>query len=199
MKRSLVINSLCFFILIVLSSCQSKDEIEIKMKSEQKQKEMLDSYTYEDYKRVYDKVVTESKKINKDKEILNKWIIRTLATEALYYENDLSSEQVVNLAQQKMEEHRLWVSYATEHYGIQVNSDMVDKYITDGPDKSSIPQHLAYADALGITLKDLNHTFDRDLYEKNVIWLELKPLLEKEYGTISNNELIKKYEKAIRR
>ncbi|KZE69099.1 hypothetical protein AWM68_02205 [Fictibacillus phosphorivorans] len=75
----------------------------------------------------------------------------------------------------------------------------VDQFIKAGPDHSDLPQHLAYADALGLSLDQLNHQFDRDLYEKNVMWLKLKPKLEKKYGAISNHALVEKYEAEIQR
>ena len=58
---------------------------------------------------------------------------------------------------------------------------------------SDLPQHFAYADALGLTLQELNHNFDSDLYEQYVIWVKLLPLLEKTYGESHNNLLVEKY------
>jgi len=43
----------------------------------------------------------------------------------------------------------------------------------------------------------LNHQFDRDLYEKNTIWLRLIPVLEKKYGTTDNNKLVERYEAEV--
>jgi hypothetical protein len=171
---------------------------EIKIKSEEEQKKILDTYSFNDYKKVYVDVVSEADRYKVDQKF-KKWIIRTLAQEKLYYETDLTFEQVVALSQQAMEEDKAWKLIAQNQYDIFVTEKEIDNYIKVGPNTSNLPQHLAYADALGLTLEELNHNFDRDIYEKNVIWLKLKPELEKRYGFTDNNKLVEKYEKEVRK
>lgn len=67
--------------LILVTGCQSTDnkQVEIKMKSKEEQMQRLDTYTYDDYKKVFDKAVSEANRLEEDDEQLKKWIIRTLA------------------------------------------------------------------------------------------------------------------------
>ncbi|EDL66749.1 hypothetical protein [Bacillus sp. SG-1] len=96
-----------------------------------------------------------------------------------------------------MEEDEAWKQIAGEEYGVSITEEEVDTYIQEGPDTSSLPQHLALADALGMPLQELNHTYDRDIYIKNAMWQKLKPVLEKEYGTTNHNELVEKYNEEV--
>jgi cell division protein FtsL len=171
---------------------------EIKMKSEEEQKRMLETFTYDDYKRELDAVVTEADRYKVD-EKLKKWIIRTLGSEKLYYETDLTAEEVIQLSKKNMEVDRVWKEIAKSEYGITVTEEEIDNYIKEGPDASDLPQHLAYAATLGLSLEELNHGFDRDIYIKNVIWLKLRPELEKKFGITDNNKLVEKYEEEVRK
>ncbi|OCA88420.1 hypothetical protein A8F94_24485 [Bacillus sp. FJAT-27225] len=191
---------LCTMAMILITGCQSKanTQVLIKMKSEEEQKKILDTYNLDDYKKVFDDAVSEANEFEGD-EKLKKWIIRTLAQEKLYYETDLTDEQVLELSKQAMEEDKAWKSIAKDEYGITVTVEEVENFIKEGPDTSDLPQHLAYADALGLTLEELNHDFDRDIYEKNVIWLKLKPELEKKYDITDNNKQVKKYEEEVKK
>ncbi|RFB12038.1 hypothetical protein DZB84_19785 [Bacillus sp. HNG] len=186
--------------MIIISGCQSKanTQVEIKMKSEEEQKEIVDTYTFDDYKKVFDEAVSEANKLEDDEQ-LRKWIIRTLAQEKVYYETDLTDVQVIELSKQAMEREKVWKSIAKVEYGINVTDEEIDHYIKEGPDTSDLPQHLAYADALGLSLEELNHDFDRDIYEKNVIWLKLKPELEKKYATTDNNQQVERYEEEVKK
>ncbi|MGF2615039.1 hypothetical protein FZC84_22445 [Rossellomorea vietnamensis] len=184
--------------IILMTGCQSQadTELDIEMKSEEEQQRIFETYTYDDYRKIFDEVVSEAGKLEDDKK-LNKWIIRTLGQEKLLYEKDLSDDEVLELAEQAMVEDKVWKSIAEEKYGITVTDEDVDQFIKEGPDKSDLPQQQAYAEALGLSLEELNHDFDRDLYEKNVIWLKLKPHLEKKYDTSDNNEQVEKYEEEV--
>ncbi|TYR75797.1 hypothetical protein FZC79_09255 [Rossellomorea vietnamensis] len=187
-------------VIFLITGCQTKEkaELEIEMKSEEEQQKILETYILEDYKKVFDEAVSEANKLESDEQ-LNKWIIRTLANEKLLYETELTDEEVLDLAEREMEEYEVWISIAKEEYGITVTDEEIDEFIKEGPDTSDLPQHQAYADALGLTLEELNHDFDRDLYKKNVIWLKLKPQLEKKYGTNDNNKQIEKYEEEVKK
>lgn len=63
-----------------------------------------------------------------------------------------------------MGKDKIGKTIAKDEYGITVTAEEIDAYINEGPDTSELPQHLAYADALGLTLKELNHNFDRYIY-----------------------------------
>lgn len=196
MKKLMLLSS----IILLLSACtpDTDDKITIKLKTEKEQKEMFETFTYDDYKKIFDKVVKESKTMKTDDEVLQKWIVRTLANEHMYYKTDLSAGEVIQLSKKKQQELTDWINYAKTEYGVSATSAEIDNYLKEGPDKSKDIQHKAFAEALGLTLKELNHTFDRDLYEKNVIWLKLRPKLENKYGTSDNNVLIDKYEKEVK-
>lgn len=166
------------------------------MKSEEEQRQIVDNFTFDDYKALFDDVITEANKFDVE-EPLRKWVIRTLSQEKLYYETDLTDEQVITLSTEAMKHDIAWKTVAKEQYNIHVTEEEIDRYIQQGPDRSDLPSHLAYASALGLSLQQLNHQFDRDLYEKNTIWLKLKLELEKKYQTDDNNELVDRYEAEV--
>ncbi|MBN8191865.1 hypothetical protein JI667_06850 [Bacillus sp. NTK074B] len=188
----------CAVGFFLFTGCQSNktDKVEVNIKDNEELKEIADTYTYEDYKKVFEKAVSEASDFEADKG-LNKWLIRILAQEKLSYETELTDEQVIQLAEGAMEEDKVWKSIARDDYGVTVTEAEVDKYIKEGPDTLDLPQMKAYADALGLSIKELNHNFDRDIYEKNAIWLKLKPELEKKYDITDNNEQVEKYEEEV--
>jgi hypothetical protein len=196
--KFLQLTTFCVTALFLFTGCQSSDnaEIEVKMKSNEELKEIADTYTYEDYKRVLEEAVAEANEFEKDGN-LNKWIIRTLAQEKLNYKTDLTDDQVLKLAEKSLEEDKAWKSVAEDKYEVTVTEDEVDKYIKEGPDTNDLPQMKAYADALNLSIEELKHNFDRDIYEKNVMWLKLKPELEKKYGITDNNKQVEKYEEEL--
>ncbi|WP_142323630.1 hypothetical protein [Bacillus sp. AFS015802] len=186
--------------VFLLAGCQSNEhnQVEVKMKSEEELKKIANTYTYDDYKRVFDDVISEAEGLEKN-EKLNKWIIRILAAEKLSYQTDLTEDQVVQLAEKAMKEDNVWKSIAQEEYGISATEKEVDTYIQTGPDTSDLPQHRAFADALALSLKELNHEFDYDIYEKEVMWLKLVPQLKKKYDSTDNNTLVEEYEEEVKK
>ncbi|WP_409254223.1 hypothetical protein V1502_10110 [Bacillus sp. SCS-153A] len=183
----------------LITGCQAvaDNHIKIDLKTLQKQQELLETYTYEDYQHLYEQVFAEADEIKVAHEKIRKWVIRELTNEALFYETDLTQEQVLHLAQQSMKEDETWKKIAMEEYGVTVTEEEVDTFIQEGPDTSTLPQHHAFAEAMGMSLEDLNHTYDRDLYEKHAMWDKLKEVLEKEYGTSDNNELVQRYNEEV--
>ncbi|MBY6036963.1 hypothetical protein KUV80_09870 [Fictibacillus nanhaiensis] len=194
MLKFIKMHALCIMAVILFTGCQSNSntQLDVKMKSDDELREIANTYTYEDYKMVFEEVVSEANELEEDGK-LNKWIIRILAKEKLTYITDLTDEQVIQLAEQAMEEDRVWKSIAKDEYEVSVTQKEVENYIKEGPDTSNLHQHQAFADAMGLSLEELNHHFDRDIYEKNVIWLKLKPKLEKKYDTTNDNEQVEKY------
>ena len=202
MKVRVNILLLSVMMVVLLTGCQSKEDedIEMKMKSIEQQQEMLDTFTYDDYKVFYDEIIAEAEKHVGEDELLKKWMIRTLGMGVFYYETDLTTEQALQLSKQAVQEYEAWKSIALNNYGITVDEAEIDQYIEEGPDTSmDLPAQTAFADALGITVKELNHTFDRDFYEKYVIWQKLTPLLKEKYNTENNDELVEKYEKEVKK
>ena len=73
---------LCVLAITLIAGCQSKSnivDVEIKLKSVEEQKEILDTYTYDDYKKVFDDVVAESNTFEEDEQ-LKKWMIKKIFT-----------------------------------------------------------------------------------------------------------------------
>ncbi|KGX92492.1 hypothetical protein N781_16535 [Pontibacillus halophilus JSM 076056 = DSM 19796] len=190
----------CTSTIVLITGCHSEAsthvEIKMEMKSEEEQIHMLETYTFDDYKRLLDEALSQATNMNPDAH-LEKWVIRTIVEDKLYYVSDLTDKQIEHLSEQAMKEDQLWKTIAREDYNITVTDKEIEEYIRNGPDTSDFPQHLAYAEALGLTLEELNHEFDRDLYEKNVMWLKLKPKLAKKYGITENNAQVEKYEEEV--
>lgn len=201
-KKHLVILGAVFLLLTgcqeeqVEETDQPKSEFSIKMKTPEEQQKIAETYTYEDYKKVFDEAVAEAEEYKEDEE-LTKWIVRTLAQEKLAYAEELPDEQVVKLARQTMKEEKVWKEIAYEKYKVEITDKEIDDYIKDGPDSSDLPAHNAYAEALGLTLEELNHEYDRELYEKNLIWMKLRPILEEEYGVTDREEIIQRYNEEV--
>lgn len=192
----------------VNNQIDAQTEVDIESISIEKQEEQRRTYTYEDYKVIFDRAVVESEKFKENDELLKKWLIRILAEEQLLYKTDLTEKQVLQVARQRMHESEMWKDFAKDQYGISFTEEELDQFITEGPEKdllsnsedldeSSRIQYQAYSVALGLTLKDLIRQFDRDLHERNVIWLKLRPKLEKKYEIGDNNRLLEKFQEEI--
>jgi hypothetical protein len=186
-------------VLFVMNGCQSSSttQIEVKLKSK-KEQEYLASYTYNDYKKAYDEVLSEAKTFQEKDESLNKWIIRTLAQEKLYYKTDLTKNQVVQLSKQDEKEYKLWKSIANDKYNVKVEKEELDRYI-DEFESTNPPSKQAFAASLGITAKELDHTFEREIFEKGFIWIKLHSKLAKKYDTTDEEMLKRKYEEEVRK
>lgn len=115
----------------------------------------------------------------------------------MYFETDLTDKQVIEKSKQAMEKDKVWKDIAKKRYSITVSEEEVNHFIEEGPDTSELPEHRAFANALGLSIEELNHTFDRDIYEKNAMWLKLKPKLEKKYNATDNNTQLEKYEEEV--
>lgn len=203
MKKNFIRVTFSLIAIVFLIGCQSTSDekikntnVKIENKSTEEMQEILDQYTYEDYKKIYEEVLVEADKYEEEK-ALEKWIVRTLASEKLLYKTDLTEKQVIELSRDSMEEDKVWKKIAKERYAISVSDKELDAYIKEGPDTSDLPQHLAIADVLQLTLEDYNHTYDRDLHERGLMWVKLKPKLEKKYKTTNENTLYEKYEKEV--
>ncbi|TCI35154.1 hypothetical protein EVJ29_10955 [Exiguobacterium sp. SH4S7] len=194
--KSFLLCTLSFVIFTTACQSATSSPLTIDMKSEEEQRQIVDNFAFEDYKALFDDVIIEANQFDVE-EPLRKWVIRTLSQEKLYYETDLTDEQVITLSTEAMKHDIAWKMVAKEQYNIHVTEEEIDRYIQQGPDRSDLPSHLAYASALGLSLQQLNHQFDRDLYEKNTIWLKLKLELEKKYQTDDNNELVDCYEAEV--
>jgi hypothetical protein len=95
------------------------------------------------------------------------------------------SVDVKNLRKEVKEQakyEKAWLKHAKNEYGIKVTPKEIDDWISKGPDKSPVDTQKAFAGALGMSLKDLNHNYYRDQYEKWVVWEKLRPIIAEKYG-----------------
>lgn len=171
--------------------------IDIEMKNSEEQAEVQNSYNYDDYKKAFDEVEQEAESYSLENEELEKWAIRTLVEEKLYFETDLTKEEVLQLAEQDMRKDEAWKELAQEEYGITVTEEEVDSYLEkflSAVTKGASKDHLeAYADALEVTVEELLYEYDRDFAVKAVLWEKLTPILEERYDSIEHNVLVEKY------
>lgn len=175
----------------------SKPTIEIDMKNAEEQVEMIESYTYEDYERVFEEVLKEAESYSLEDEELEKWFIRTLSQEKMYFETDLTQEEVLQLAEWDMRKDEAWKELATEKYGVTFTDEEIDNHLNEFTPAlkkgSSKDQLQAYADTLGFTLKELLYEYDRDYAVKMVVWEKLTPILTEEYESADHDVLVEKY------
>lgn len=184
----------------------SQVPIEVEFKSFEEQQVQLETYTYEDYKGLFDIVVAETKEYEVEGEVLRKWLIRTLVNVELFYETDLTKDEIMGLAKQQMEENETWKQFVYEHYKITITEEEVKTFIQEGPMASLKPDSddlsegnkgmiQAFVDSFNLTIEEYNYQFERDIHERNVIWGKLQPLLTEKYGTTSS--LHEKYNKEV--
>ncbi|MGK7379783.1 hypothetical protein ACSFXN_18355 [Planococcus sp. 1R117A] len=120
---------------------------------------------------------------------LQKWIIRGIMEESVEG-NTANMGDVVKAAKKKYAFETAWLKLATEQYKITYTDAEVDEWIKNGPDMYPVPAMEAQAKALGLTLEEMNHSYDRDFYVKWVIWDKLLPVLAEKYNIdLENVEL----------
>ena len=121
-----------------------------------------------------------------------------MGQEKLLYETDLTDEQVVTLSKKAQKEENIWKTIAKDKYGITVTKEEVDNYIKEVADTNDLPKHLAFAEDLGLSLEELNHNYDQNIYEKGTIWIKLKKELGKKYDTTDENKMVEMYEEEVK-
>ncbi|WP_164669953.1 hypothetical protein [Virgibacillus doumboii] len=95
--------------------------------------------------------------------------------------SDISVQELQRKANQNAAFEKAWITYSTKEYGVEIEAKEVDDFIKEHADQSDIPSHKNYAKALGMTLEELNHDYDRDLYKKWVVWEKLRPKIVDKY------------------
>ncbi|UED82323.1 hypothetical protein FH508_0010620 [Lysinibacillus sp. CD3-6] len=73
------------------------------------------------------------------------------------------------------------IRIAEEIYGVSVTQEEVDHYIDTNVADVVMPEKERYAKALGISLYDLDYSFDRDFYVMDTLWDKLMPVLLERY------------------
>jgi plasmid maintenance system antidote protein VapI len=148
---------------------------------------------YGEYVFIFEDVVERARALNLKDKTLEKWVIRALGDEKLSNKRDLTQDEALKIAKENQAENQAWISVAEEKYEVIVTEEELDQWISAGPDQSEIPQQKAFADALKLSLEELNHEFDRELYKQTLLWEKLIPVLEKKYDTKDQEVLLDKY------
>lgn len=112
---------------------------------------------------------------------LQQWILRVIMEQNVIGE-PVKIGEAVKIAKERLAYEKAWLTLATEKYEIVYTEEEVDTWIANGPDKSPVPDMFEKAEALGVTVEEMNHTIDRDFYVKWVVWEKLKPVLANKYG-----------------
>lgn len=154
-------------------------------------------------------LITTSKKKDDVPEQLKKWVIREMI-DTKYFENkDLSIEQSIVIAKERMTFEHAWLQLAETTYGITYDDNEVEDFIKKGPDANPTKMQLDYAQSLGLTLEELNHHYDRVFYVKHVVWNKLAPKIQEKYQLKEfddpkkeekdplHNRVIRKYESEV--
>ncbi|MFB1083394.1 hypothetical protein [Jeotgalibacillus sp. JSM ZJ347] len=184
--------------LFFLSGCAPEENAvaDIEMKSNEELSVMTDSFTREDFYNTLSHVMEEADRLDAEGD-LEKWVIRTISEEALYYAEDLTEAEIMEISKARLTEDQVWKEIAETKYGVTVSEEELNEYIDNVTQSFESPLQQAYADILGLTVEQLNHGFDMDVYEKNLLWEKLRPKLEKAYGTTDNNKLVEKYNEEV--
>lgn len=70
---------------------------------------------------------------------------------------------------------------AKEIYGVSISQEEVNQYIATNVADIVLPEKESYAKALGISLYELDYSFDRDFYVMDTLWDKLMPVLMARY------------------
>lgn len=92
-----------------------------------------------------------------------------------------SPEFMRSMAEREMERYWEALRVAKENYGIQVEEEEVTEFIGQHVAAVDSEEKEKYAEALGLTLEELDYQFDRDFYVMDVLWEELTPLVTEKY------------------
>lgn len=78
---------------------------------------------------------------------------------------------------------------AKEEYGVMVTDEELKSYINGLLNEYPGKEKKKYAAALGLSLEQLDHQFNRDLYRMDLLWQKLLPMLEAEMGYTEEDRL----------
>lgn len=142
---------------------------------------------FKSYIHTFKKKADKIKLTSDTNELEEKWMKRLYVQKSIDKNNNLTQEEIdlkelKKEAKEKAKYEKTWIKLAKQEYGIKITKKEVDQWIEQGPDASPTSEQLAYAESLGLTLEQLNHEYDRDHYEKWVVWEKLAPILSEKYG-----------------
>jgi plasmid maintenance system antidote protein VapI len=190
MKKQSIIFIIVIFLLLLIG-CQEQNEptTDAPLNNFFANTEL----NYGEYVFIFEDVVERARALDLKDKTLEKWVIRALGDEKLSNKRDLTQDEALKIAKKNQAENQAWITVAEEKYEVKVTEEELDQWISAGPDQSEIPQQKAFADALKLSIEDLNHEFDRELYKQTLLWEKLIPVLEKKYETKDREVLLDKY------
>lgn len=194
MKKQLVI-SIIVCTLVLLTACGEQKET-----NEPGPLDGLFAGTelsYEEYKPIMEHIVDRVQNMNIDNPLLEKWVIRAVGDERLMNKRDLTKEEALEKAEYNLKYYETFMTVAQNKYDISISEEELDAWIEEGPDQSEFPQQKAYAEALDLTLEELNHEYDRDLYEQSMVMVKLQLVLHEEYDTPDVEEVRDRFHEEV--
>jgi hypothetical protein len=133
-------------------------------------------------------VVNRIEEANISEQELHNYILWSLLL-AEVYNYDVSIEEAVSKAKEKYDYDKAWLEVAKSHYEIEYTDEEVDQAIADGPDAHEVPSMQLMADALGMSLYEMNYIYIRKIHIMGVIWEKLQPKVIEKY-----RDYIKEYD-----
>lgn len=85
------------------------------------------------------------------------------------------------VAEEETERYIDALRIAKEIYGVIISQEEVNQYIAINVADIVLPEKERYAKALGISLYELDYSFDRDFYVMDTLWDKLMPVLLERY------------------
>lgn len=131
--------------------------------------------------------------------LVRKWTIREYAAMKARGEK-ADYDKAYQKALQDVKKSNAWFTVAQNEYGVQKpQGKELDDWITKNVDSISNKQQEQAAAGLGMSTKEMNHKFDRDLYQKNMMWQELKPKVIAKHNLEDGNNTaaVKAYQQEV--
>ncbi|CAG9620512.1 hypothetical protein [Sutcliffiella rhizosphaerae] len=194
MKKHLV-TSIIVCSLLLLTACQQEEIINEPAPLDG----LFDGMelSYNEYKFILDDVVERGKKMELEDKDLEKWVIRAIGDEKLMNKRDLSEEEAIEKGEYAKQYYEALVEISTTKYSVTISDKELGTWIEEEVEPHEFPQQKAYADALNLTIKELNHEYDRDLYRQTMIYEKIFPLLQDEYDTNDSDVIREEFHKEV--
>ncbi|KGP91991.1 hypothetical protein N780_15670 [Pontibacillus chungwhensis BH030062] len=181
---------------VLLTGCQSVPSEEAKAGEPENEDQAVmkeEEHTFDEYKEMFKESATEAEAFGVHDEEVEKWITRIIYQSKRNGNDNIKEEMVLEQAKESHQEQKDWKRHAKKAYEVKVTAEEVDRYIEEGPDQMEVMEQQAVAEALGMTPKEFNHSFDRDHYELAVLFEKLIPKLREKYDEGSPGNLIERF------
>src|SRR5699024_12584297 len=91
--------------------------------------------------------------------------------------NPKEPKTVRDLAKERVDNHLNALSIAENIYKVTIPQEEITSYIDDHISNITSDEKELYANALGLTVEELDYIFDRDIYAMDTLWEKLLPVL----------------------